>query len=327
MLKKKMSVCVAIPFYNRLDLIQNCLNKITKQLDKNISLILIDDGSKDEIYNQLKKNNNMKNRNVFYIKHEINMGVPAARNTSIKWCREHKIDILIMVDSDCDIPSDFISTHVDLHLRFPDVACFGAGVNGIGKGHWASVDRIMSWVPSMPYGEIREQKSPYFTASANISMKLNCLPHKDMIFNTNVITGEDVIFISELRRKGEKTYFSPKPCVNHQDKEKLRDVIRHSYMWGRHIYFVQLGDNCSPRCYKKWYRVLFSLFFFPALPAFALLGAYCTLKPWLKYKPLYVLYLPSIIFMWLLKSVAVLNSAINPFQYLASAKHYAESRS
>ncbi|OPX42957.1 putative glycosyl transferase [Ruminiclostridium hungatei] len=313
----QLTTCIAIPVYNRLDLINRCLDRLEKQLDQdNILLLLVDDGSSQEFQASVLKRQLFQRNNAFYVKHEKNMGVTAARNTSISWCRTNNVDILIMLDSDCEVAEDFIRKHIELHKAFPDIACFGAGINGVGKGFWAVADRIMSWAPSVPAGAVRELNRSYSPPSANISFKMSKLPLRDKVFNECLETGEDVALISELRRAGEKIYFSPQPAVRHYDRDSAKGVFKHAYSWGKHIYFLQMGGNISARCFNIWYRILFFLSFFIALPAFGCLGMIFTIKPWLRTKPLYVFYSPVIFLLWVIKGIAVLQMALNPFSYI-----------
>jgi len=320
-----MTTCVSIPFYNRLDLIQNCLSKLGSQVNADILLLLIDDGSSDKVHQEIKNHPLLKKNNVFLIRHEKNKGAPAGRNTSVKWCREHGVDMIIMVDCDCDVPPDFIQKHIDLHKQYPEVACFGGGICGVGSGYWATVDKIMSWAPSIPIGNVRELNKAYYPPAANISFKVDRLPKREKVFNENLVTGEDVLLVRELRKNKEKIYFSPEPSVKHHDRDKMKDVIRHVYEWGKHIYFIQMGNNYSERCFKLWYRIPFILAFLPALLAFAGLGLVFTLMPWLGYKQSYIVYFPWVFLLWIVKGFAILKMAFNPYQYLAGAKHYGDS--
>jgi len=320
MTKDSSITCVAIPVYNRLNLIQNCLDKIEKQLKTNIFLLLVDDGSSPEVSSRIKNDPRLKNDKIFYVRHNKNMGISAARNTALKWCREYNIDIIIMVDSDCDVPPDFIQKHIDLHLKYPEVACFGGGINGVGSGYWATIDKIMSWAHAVPFGNVREFNKIYYPPTANISFKMNRLPVRDKVFDERLSTGEDVLLVRELRKNGEKIYFSPDPSVDHFDRNKMKDVIRHTFAWGEHMYFIQLGNDISERCFKKWYRFIFFFSFLPSILAFAGLGAFLVLKQWFKHKPSYIMHFPLIFMLWFFKGIAILKVAVNPLNYLLEEK-------
>lgn len=319
---KILKTCVAVPFYNRLDLIQNCISKLEKQIRENVFLLIIDDGSEKKVHETLLKNPILGMQNVIYIQHSQNKGVAVARNTVIDWCRMNSIDVVIMVDCDCAVPLDFVEKHISLHQEYPDVACFGAGIVGVGSGYWGVVDKIMSWAPSIPKGKVRELNNAYYPPAANISFKMNRLPKRDKVFKEGIETGEDVLLTRLLRKNKEKIYFSPDPCVSHFDRDTMRDAIRHAYSWGKHIYFIQMGNNCSSRCFRLWYRAAFIIAFIPSILAFAALGLVFTLKPWLKENPSYIQYSPAIFFLWFIKGLAILDMALHPdkFLYRASTK-------
>ncbi|MBQ9314238.1 MAG: glycosyltransferase family 2 protein [Clostridia bacterium] len=84
--EKKMNnnilVSVVIPFYNALETIDRTLKSVERQKHKNIEVILIDDGSKDNLPEFLEKNHYHERLNIKYIRKE-NGGVSSARNLGI----------------------------------------------------------------------------------------------------------------------------------------------------------------------------------------------------------------------------------------------------
>ncbi len=312
----QFSTCVTIPVYNRPDQVQKLCSSLEKQLDSDTVLLLVDDGSADEASRIFREEISGKNNLIHYVRHQQNQGIAAARNTALAWCRSRNIDLVIMVDSDCEIPDDFVAKHIELHRAYPEVACFGGGVQGIGKGYWAEIDKIMSWAHVVPTGPVREFVKPYCPPTANISFKMKYLPDEKQVFNELLPTGEDVLLNHKLRSAGRKIYFSPEPTVIHHDRDKMNKVVSHVFSWGEHMYFIQLGGYFSDRCFKLWYRIIFFLSFLCAAPAFATLGTFLVLKQWARSNPLYLFHFPVIFILWLLKAAAVLKAAANPWACL-----------
>ena len=303
---------VMVPFLNRFDKLANCASHLLNQMDSGGRLILIDDGSQDDPQSDLKIQNLLGDARVVLLSHPENLGVAAARNTGVEWCRQQGIEILIMIDSDCEPLSNFVAEHLRLHRDFPEVACFGGGIVGRGRGFWARLDNVTTWVHSVPEGPIHDVKDPYHLPTTNMSLKLSHLPTDGPAFDARLITGEDAVLVRELRTRGEQIKFSPQPMIFHQDRETFGSVLWHHYQYGRHQYFVQLGGHLSPRCFKVWYRLLFLPFFLLAAPGFALLGSILNIKPWLIRSPSYLRFYPFILGLWIAKSFAVLESAIRP---------------
>jgi glycosyltransferase involved in cell wall biosynthesis len=102
-------VSVVIPTYNRAKTIEKTINSILNQTYTNIEIIIIDDCSKDnteQIINE--KFSNIKS--LKYIKHEINKGGNAARNTGIYNSRGEYIAFL---DSD----DEWLNTKIEKQMN------------------------------------------------------------------------------------------------------------------------------------------------------------------------------------------------------------------
>jgi glycosyltransferase involved in cell wall biosynthesis len=98
----KNLITVVIPAYNRARVIKNAINSVLSQTYQNFEIVVVDDGSTDQTEQII---NNKKNRDsrIRYIKHSINQGAQAARNTGIKnACGEW---ITFLDSDDCLIPN------------------------------------------------------------------------------------------------------------------------------------------------------------------------------------------------------------------------------
>jgi len=92
---KKPLVTVIIPTCNRDQYIKQAIDSILNQTYKNTELIIIDDGSKDNTSEVLKKYDTYNNINIIALSH--NTGVANARNLGLK---EAKGDYIAFLDSD-----------------------------------------------------------------------------------------------------------------------------------------------------------------------------------------------------------------------------------
>jgi GT2 family glycosyltransferase len=308
--------CVILPFFNRLALVADCLAKLLAGAPAETRILLIDDGSAPPGQHDPEIRRLSADPRVTVLRHPVNRGVAAARNTAIRWCRREGIELVLMIDSDCSPSPDFVQEHLRLHAANPDAACIGAAVAGTGRGFWAVLDKVMTFVHALPYGELREVKHPYHLGTTNFSAKLARLPQREALFDERLSTGEDALLIRELRRHGERSLFSPTPLIVHHDRETFAGLLWHHYQYGQHQYFVQFGGDLSPRCFALPYRLAFGLIFLPLLPIYALVGSTLNLGPWLPHRPAYALLYPFMYLLWVAKGVAILQSAAWPASVL-----------
>lgn len=108
-----MKVSVVVPVYNVEKYLKRCLDSIVNQTYKNIEIILINDGSKDnsrDICEEYEKNY----ENIFLINQD-NGGLSAARNTGLKHING---DAVTFVDSDDWLELDAIEYYVDSMKKY-----------------------------------------------------------------------------------------------------------------------------------------------------------------------------------------------------------------
>ncbi len=309
------SHAILIPFHNRLGMVARCVSMLLDRASGGTRIVLVDDGSAPTADADPDLARLLGDPRVVLLRHPENRGVAAARNTGLDWCRHASVQIVLMIDSDCEPSPDFISEHLRMHADDPDATAIGASVEGIGEGFWAHLDRVMTWV-HLTTGEPCEVRHPYHLGTTNFSVKLAHLPARRAVFDERLNTGEDALLIRELRRAGRRVLLSPTPRIVHRDRESFRGLLWHHYQYGQHQYFVQLGGDLSPRCFHPAYRAAFVLAFLPILPLFALAGSVLNLVPWLRQHPSYARYYPFMYLLWLGKGVAVLESAVAPWRTL-----------
>lgn len=79
----KPTVSVIIPVFNMANFIGETLKSLTHQSFKNFEVIIIDDGSEDNLKNELSKLKDLKLR-IRYLKNPVNLGVAQSRNKGVK---------------------------------------------------------------------------------------------------------------------------------------------------------------------------------------------------------------------------------------------------
>ena len=97
-----IKVSIIIPTYNSAKYLEKCLNSVFNQTEKDIEVILINDGSTDNSRDIIKK---FKDKRLIYIEKE-NEGIGKTRNLGIKKAQG---EYLAFLDSDDYLEKDFVS--------------------------------------------------------------------------------------------------------------------------------------------------------------------------------------------------------------------------
>lgn len=121
-------ISVIIPTYNRAERIMTCLNSVIKQTFKNWEIIIIDDGSEDHSYTEIRRFI-AKYENIRYMYHR-NRGVTLSRNAGMRIATGKYITFL---DSD----DEYKTNHLELRYKFmknnPTVDLIHGGAEIIGN--------------------------------------------------------------------------------------------------------------------------------------------------------------------------------------------------
>ncbi|HEV8505015.1 MAG TPA: glycosyltransferase family 2 protein [Chitinophagaceae bacterium] len=123
----KPLVSVIIPTYNRATTIGRTIESLLSQTYDNLDIIVVEDGSHDETLQLL---GDIKDQRLRVIRHEVNRGVTAAKNTGLNSIRGEWFTIL---DSDDEIVADAIDVMMQIPLE-KDPAVTAVTCNCIDTG-------------------------------------------------------------------------------------------------------------------------------------------------------------------------------------------------
>lgn len=101
-----LKVGVVIPAFNEELNIGKTLDQIPNNVSDKLSVIVVDDGSKD------KTSEIVSQYNITLLKHPKNRGNGAATKTGLEYCRENNMDIAIILDADGQHPPKYISNFI-----------------------------------------------------------------------------------------------------------------------------------------------------------------------------------------------------------------------
>ena len=102
-------ISIIVPIYNAEKYIEKCINSLSKQTYKNIEIILVDDGSKDNSYKICR--NLQKNDRRIRIFLKKNGGASSARNKGLD---EAKGEFITFVDVDDYVEETFVQTMYEM---------------------------------------------------------------------------------------------------------------------------------------------------------------------------------------------------------------------
>lgn len=219
-------VSIIIPAYNSEKTLKNCLSSILNQTYKNFEVIVVDNNSSDStkvIINEFK----LKNKNVKYI-FEKRRGRGASRNAGIK---EAKGDLILMIDSDCIAPRNWIEEMITPLLKGEKV------VMGFEK------DLVNNyWTRNIQKANFRFYQSNFdgkyisLLDTKNFAIKAGLM--KKLMFDSELENCEDLDFYIRVS-KFSKIIFKPQIKVWHNHKSSFIDIVKINFergYWTARIY-------------------------------------------------------------------------------------------
>lgn len=204
-----------IPIYNtKIELLDRCIASIFP-ISKwfNIEIIAIDDGSKEfirEYFSELTLNN------IVYIRKE-NGGVSSARNEGIKIAKGKYI---FFVDAD-----DTVESSTFLSIRnLPEYDFLILDLDVISKN---SIEIWNSLCSDGGYVDIKTIINTIISSNRMNSpcAKLFCkeiISQNNILFDTSLITGEDITFVMEYLKYAHTYYYLNLVCYHYYREEKSR---------------------------------------------------------------------------------------------------------
>ncbi len=215
---------VVVPFYNRADFLPQVVDALLKQ-DIPVEIIIVDDGSTDEISEIVKK---YPVRYIF----QQNRGPASARNRGFN---ESKGNIVAFTDSDCIARPDWIKRLIE-GFESDDI--------GVVAGSYdiANPDSLLACLIHEEIKWRHKRFGRYIRAfgSYNFAIRRDVFEKTggfDVSYRT--ASGEDNDLSYRVLKAGYKIRFNPEALVSHYHTERLwrylREQFRHAY-WRMKLY-------------------------------------------------------------------------------------------
>lgn len=208
-MKKETLVSIIVPIFNAERYLDKCVGSILRQTYKNIELILVDDGSKDNSGNICKKYTNLDER-VLLIQGE-NHGVSFSRNVGIE---NVSGEYIAFIDADDSINEKYIERLL-YNIEEADLSVCGyyeinsqndiidSNLSGERVDKVKSSQEFLRDIFTMTYGYQGYIWNKLFKADI---IKDNCIR-----FDTEIYYNEDRLFVFEYLLKCQQIYYSDEP--------------------------------------------------------------------------------------------------------------------
>jgi len=208
-------ISVIIPVYNASRTLERCLETIFNSDYKNFEVIIVDDGSIDNTLEIAKK------FKVRIIKLDVNSGPGTARN---KGAEVAKGEILAFVDSDCEVPLDWLS-------KIYNFFKMNSSIGAITGPYTESVEKkTLSLFQHYDILYFQKPKSNFINSCT--SSNLAC--YKKLFFEVGgfppIRVNEDMIFASKLS-KLKNIYWYKDNGVAHNYRSNLCSYIKQQKTW------------------------------------------------------------------------------------------------
>lgn len=236
-------ISIIVPIYNSENDLDQCIESIVNQTYKNIEIILVNDGSKDDSINICKKWESKDNRIVLIDKQ--NEGVAKARNDGLKKATG---DYIGFVDHDDFIEPEMYETMLkDMQEHNADIVmCSSTGIYEDGTSTKAYPNYKSFEIEQNDLIKRMLQYEKIFCSSV-----WSKLYKREVVgnlkFDTEIILGDDYYFNGIAYTNIDKLYYDERSLYNYRIREgsiSRRKVDKHFF--DKYLVVEKLSD-----CYEK----------------------------------------------------------------------------
>lgn len=174
-----MFLSIIIPTYNCSRYIEECIVSIKEEMDSDVEIIIIDDGSTDDTENICKK---YVNNNIVYYKN-YNHGVSYSRNYGIERAQG---EYIMFVDSDDILKKNWYRIIREVNYQEYDIVYFSSTYTKCNINQLEIIENILGYPSTSNLGNL---SSPCSKLYRRIFLLEN-----DIKFIEGIINGEDLLF-------------------------------------------------------------------------------------------------------------------------------------
>ncbi|MCH2229223.1 MAG: glycosyltransferase [Crocinitomicaceae bacterium] len=249
-----MLFSIIIPVYNRPDEVEELLFSLTKQTDKEFEVIIVEDGSSLKCENVCAKYSAQLDMNYFY---KNNSGPGGSRNFGAK---EAQGEYLIILDSDCIIPENYIK---NIRAELNSAPCDSFGGADAAHESFSDMQKAVNYAMTSLFttGGIRGGKKDslekFHPRSFNMGIKSKV--YRDLGGFSDMRYGEDIDFSIRIFKAGYSVRLFPDAFVYHKRRTNIKK------------FYQQVFHSGEARI-ELWKKYSSSLKLVHFLPSFFVLG-------------------------------------------------------
>lgn len=217
-----MKYSLIVPVYNRPNEVDELLESLSRQTEKDFEVIIVEDGSSVPCKEVVEKYQTLLPSLLYFTK--PNSGPSGTRNYGAE--RSHG-EYLIFLDSDCVLPEGYIAA-VSKELASSKALCFG----GPDRAHasFTPVQKAINYAMTSFFttGGIRGGKKKldkFYPRSFNMGIRTDVFQAVHG-FNTTLRFGEDIDFSTRVIKGGYKTRLFPTAWVWHKRRTDFRKFFK-----------------------------------------------------------------------------------------------------
>jgi len=222
-----MLISIIVPVYNRAEEIDEFLASFLLQANDDFEVILIDDGSSDNLKEIVDKYINKIDLKYYF---QQNQGPGAARNLGMTKATG---DYFIFIDSDCTVPDNYIR-NLKKNIEKNDFDAFG-GPDSYREDFPPFLKAVNYSMTSFigtggARGSSGKSVAKYYPRSFNMGVKREIF---NKIGGMNELRhGQDMDFSNRIYRAGYKVKFLPDVIVFHKRRTSPGRFFKQIFNWG-----------------------------------------------------------------------------------------------
>lgn len=240
---------IVIPYYKKQDFILRCLYSVFNQSYTDFEVILVDDGSQDNLPNFLKSNFDFFNDSRLKIFSKENSGVSGARNFGIENASGNYIAFL---DADDCWHKDYLLFALEIIEKEKDVTI-------IGFHYTRNYEMIKQEKQLLSYYVLKDYfkvaiRNILFTSSSSIIKRSIA---EKIVFSTSITRGEDIDFWIKTVFYGKKAVYVSTTMVYYSDEDtnqltKLKVDVSKTFVGNINTVYENLRKNTDDSYFDKF---------------------------------------------------------------------------
>ena len=240
---------VIIPVYNAVQLLPKCIESLINQTYKNFEIVALDDGSKDNSYDVLKKYKDENPQMHFNISRHQNCGAGETRNIGLSVATG---EYIMFLDSDDYIDDDYLEKANYLIDREDADVVFVDIVREDTDGHFIRYERMSQYERLSRERMIKWQLTGKMPWGGWRKLIKASIIHENNLKYASIKVGEESIFSFHVLMKAQKVAFQKESYYHYV--ESATSLTYHDNTNNPQSVFDFISDYINGSSYKKEYE-------------------------------------------------------------------------